>query len=83
MQVPTLGYPVAALLEAMLSHRNLLSGILVKLWCLLYIHTHRNLISVILVQICCRLYIQPGTYSQVFWYRPAAQAMLQTEPSLG
>jgi len=26
------GYPVAALLEAMLSHRNLLSGILVKLW---------------------------------------------------
>jgi len=38
-QEPTVGYPGAALFQALNSHRNLLSGILVQLSFKLYIHT--------------------------------------------
>jgi len=80
-QGPTLGYPGVALLQAINSHKNLLSGIMVQLSFKLYIH--RNLLLGILVQLSFKLYLHPGIYSWVSWCSSLSSCTYTQEPTLG
>jgi len=79
---PTLGYPGAALFQAMHTHRNLLLGIMVKLSFKLYIHTGNYFWVSWCSSLSSYTYTQEPRYSWVSWCNSLSTHTYTEEPTL-